>query len=261
MKVVIIGSGASWPDAERSSPSQVVVVGDEPLLFDCGPGSGVNLMKAGINPATIIGMFLTHLHIDHSLEFASLVFGGYLVGRKEKVGVYGPSGTVNFCKSLFEDVYPSAPAIVRSIREDGWNVTPHEVSKGLVCQQPSYRVLSVPVEHGIPAVAYRIETAEGAVVISGDTRPCKSLIELSKGADVLIHECSFPDDMIELAQRTNHSAAVEVGEVANQAGVKSVVLTHLFPVWKGREKEMVESVNKKFAGKVTASNDLLEIRV
>jgi ribonuclease Z len=261
MKVVIIGSGASWPDSKRSSPSQAIVIDNEPLLFDCGPGSGMNLMKADINPAAISRMFLTHLHIDHSLEFPSLVFAGYLVGRKEKVDLYGPTGTVDFCKSLFEEVYPSAPAIVRSIREDGWNVTPYEVSKGLVCQQPRYRVLSAPVEHGIPAVAYRIETTEGAVVISGDTRPSESLIELSKGADVLIHECSFPDDMVELAQRTNHSAASEVGEVANHAGVKSVVLTHLFPIWKGREKEMVESVNSKFGGEVIASYDLLEITV
>jgi len=221
----------------------------------------MNLMKAGINPATISLMFLTHLHIDHSLEFPSLVFAGYLVGRKRKVDLYGPTGTKDFCNSLFEEVYPSAPAIVRGIREDGWNVTSHEVSRGLVCQQPSYRVLSAPVEHGIPAIAYRIQTGEGAVVISGDTRPSQSLIELSKGADVLIHECSFPNDMIELAQRTNHSAASEVGEVANQADVKTVVLTHLFPIWKGREKEMVESVNREFRGEVIASRDLLEIKV
>lgn len=261
MRVVIIGSGASWPDSERSSPSQVIVVGKEPLLFDCGPGTGMNLMKADITPAAISRMFLTHLHMDHCLEFPSIVFEGYLVGRKDKVHLYGPPGTIDFCKTLFEKVYPSAPEIVRRIREDGWNVAPYEVTKGLVCQADSYRVLSAPVEHGIPGIAYRIETGEGTVVIGGDTRACKSLIELAKGADLLIHECSFPDDMVELARRTNHSAASEVGEVANQAGVKKVVLTHLFPLWKGREKEMVKSVNSKFGGEVVASHDLLEIKV
>jgi len=78
---------------------------------------------------------------------------------------------------------------------------------------------------------------------------------------LLIHECSFPDDMVKLARETNHSAASEVGEVANQAGVEKVVLTHLFPLWKGREKEMVKSVNSKFSGEVIASHDLLEIKV
>lgn len=260
MRVVIIGSGASWPDAERSSPSQVVVVGKESLLFDCGPGTGMNLMKAGINPAAINRMFLTHLHMDHCLEFPSLVFGGYLVGRKSRVDVYGPSGTTDFCKSLFGKVYPSAPEIVRRI-QNGWDVAPYETSKGIVCQRDDYRVVSASVEHGIPTVAYRIETGEGTVVISGDTRPSKSLIELTKDADLLIHECSFPDDMIELARRSNHSTASEVGEVANEAGVKRVVLTHLFPLWKGREKEMVESVSSNFGGEVTPSYDLLQIKV
>jgi len=261
MRVVIIGSGASWPDSERVSPSQVVIAGEESLLFDCGPGTGLNLMRAGIDPARINQIFLTHLHIDHSLEFPSIVFVGYLVGRKEKVQVYGPAGTIDFCKLLFEKVYPSAPEIVRRMREDGWNVTPTEVTNGLVCDSDAYRVLSTSVEHGIPGVAYRIETREGAVVISGDTRPCESLIELSQGADVLIHECSFSDDLSEVARITNHSTASEVGQVAERAGVKKVVLTHLFPQWKGREQEMVESVRSKFGGEVVPSRDLLEITV
>ena len=261
MKVVIIGSGASWPDSDRSSPSQVIVVDKETLLFDCGPGSGINLMRAGINPATINEIFLTHLHMDHSLELASIVFGGYLAGRKEKVELYGPTGTVNLCKTLFENLYPSAPEIIRRMQPNGWNVTTHEVTKGLVCRGERYRVLSAPVEHEIPAVAYRIESAQGTVVISGDTRPSNSLIDLAQGADLLVHECSFPDDMIEIARRTHHSAWSEVGEVAEKAGVKRVVLTHLFPQYKGREKEMVESVNKKFGGEVLASRDLLEVKL
>jgi ribonuclease BN (tRNA processing enzyme) len=261
MRVTIIGSGASWPDSERSSPSQLIVVGEDPLLFDCGPGTGLNLMKAGVNPATISQMFLTHFHIDHSLEFASLVFAGYLAGRREDVKMYGPPGTVSFYRSMFENAYPSAPEIVRRIREDGWNVTPNEVTKGLVVQSDSYRVSSTPVEHGIPALAYRIEAEGSKVVISGDTRPCKSLIELASGADLLIHECSFPDDMVDIARKTNHSTASEVGEVASQAGVNKVVLMHLFPHWKGREEEMVQSARSKFSGEVIPARDLNEINV
>jgi ribonuclease BN (tRNA processing enzyme) len=175
--------------------------------------------------------------------------------------LYGPHGTIDFCNSLFEKVYPSAPEIVRRIRDDGWNVAANEVAEGLVSDSNGFRVVSVPVEHGIPAVAYRIETGEGVVVISGDTRPCRSLIELAKGADLLVQECSFPDDMSDLARVTNHSTASEVGDVANKAAVKGVVLTHLFPHWSGREKEMAESVSNKFGGKVIIGRDLLEIAV
>lgn len=261
MRVVIVGSGASWPDGERFSPSQVILVGNEPLLFDCGPGTGLNLMKAGINPTAVNRIFLTHLHMDHCLEFPSIVFGGFLVGRKGKVDLYGPPGTVDFCRVFFEKVYPYAPEIIRRIRKEGWEVEPHEATKGLVYQTEDYRVLSAPVEHSISCIAYRIETKQGAVVISGDTRPSKSLIELAKGADLLLHECSFPDDMIELARRTYHSSASEVGEVAKETGVKKVILTHLFPPIKGRESELVKSVKSKFNGEVILSHDLLEISV
>ena len=261
MRAVIIGSGSSRPDADRSSPSQVIEVGDEALLFDCGPGTGQNLMKAGINPATIRRLFLTHLHMDHCLEFPSIVFGSYLLGKKDKWYLYGPRGTVDFCSLLFEKVFSYAPEIVRTIREEGLEIIPKEVTAGRVFENENYRINSAPTEHGISSFAFRIESREGTVVISGDTRPCKSLIELAEGADVLIHECSFPDDMIEFARMTNHSVPSEVGDVANQAGVKKVILTHLFPACKGREKEMVKSVNSKFGGEVIASFDLLEINV
>jgi len=261
MKVVIIGSGASMPDSERSSPSQVIVVDEERLLFDCGPGTGMNLMKAGFNPKTVNNIFLTHLHIDHSAELPSIIFSGYLAGREKKMHLYGPSGTIGFCNSFFQLIYPSAPEIIRKMRKDGWNVSPHEATKGLVWEFGTCRVISAPVEHGVPAVAYRIETREEAVVVSGDTRPCKSLVELSKGADLLIQECSYPDDMIGLARLASHCTASEAGEIARQVDVKKVILTHLFPLWKGREKEMVKSVSSKFAGEVIPSHDLLEVEV
>lgn len=197
MRVVIIGSGASVPDADRSSSSQVIVVGNEPLLFDCGPGTGINLMRAGINPTAISRIFLTHLHMDHSLEFPSIVFCSYVLGKKDKVDLYGPLGTVDFCKLLFEKVYPYAPEVIRRIRKKGLEVVPHETAGGLVCQTNNYQVLSAPAEHGFPDIAFRIESKEGIVAISGDTRPSRSLIELARGADLLIHECSVPDDMAE----------------------------------------------------------------
>jgi ribonuclease BN (tRNA processing enzyme) len=261
MKVVIIGSGASVPDPDRCGPSQVIVVGNEPLLFDCGPGTGMNLMKAGITPVGVNRIFLSHLHMDHSLEVPSIVFGSYLMGKKEKVYLYGPPGTADFCKLIFEKVYPYVPEILRIIRKEGLEVTPNEAHKGLVCRTDNYRVLCTPVEHGFTTLAYRIESKEGTVVISGDTRPSNSVIELAKGADLLIHECSVLDDQAKFAQDSHHSTASEVGKVADQAGVKRLVLTHLFPQTKGREKEMVQSVQSGFHGEVIASHDLLEVNV
>jgi len=262
MRAVILGSGASWPDPDRSSPSQVIEVNDEPLLVDCGPGSGAKIMKAGFHPTKISRIFLTHLHIDHTLEFPSVVFGSYLVGKKDKTYLYGPPGTVNFSISLFKKVYPYVPEIIRIIRREGLDLAVSDTNEGLVYSSESYRVFTARVDHGkIPANAYRVESEEGTVVVSGDTRPCKSLAELAKDADLLIHECSFPDEMLEMARITSHSTASEVGAIANQAGVRKLVLTHLFPVWKGRENEIVNSVKKSFDGELIVGQDLLKIEV
>jgi ribonuclease BN (tRNA processing enzyme) len=261
MKVVIIGSGASVPDPDRCGPSQVVEVGNEPLLFDCGPGTGMNLMRAGITPVAISQIFLTHLHMDHCLELPSVVFGSYLMGKKDKVHIFGPPGTTDFCKLTFERVYAYVPEIVRIVRKEELEITPNEVYQGLVCRTDNYRVLSTPVEHGFTTIAFRIESKEGTVVISGDTRPSNSVIELAKGADLLIHECSVPDDMAKFAQDSHHSTASEVGNVADQAGVKRVLLTHLFPQTKGRESDIVHSVRSRFHGEVILSHDLLKVDV
>jgi ribonuclease BN (tRNA processing enzyme) len=261
MKVVIIGSGSSVPDPDRCASSQVIIVGNEPLLFDCGPGAGMNLMKASISPVAIHRFFLTHLHMDHCLEFPSIVFGSYLMGRKDKVRLYGPPGTAAFCKLSFEKVYPYVPEIVQIIRKEGLKVVPKEVQQGLVCQTDSYRVLSTPVQHGLRTLAYRIESKEGTVVISGDTRPSNAVIELAKGADLLLHECSVLDDMAKFAKDSYHSTASEAGYVAEQAGVKRLVLTHLFPQLKGRDNEIIQNVRTKFHGEVIPSHDLLELNI
>jgi ribonuclease Z len=261
MKVVIIGSGSSVPDPDRCASSQVVVVGNEPLLFDCGPGAGMNLMKAGISPVLINRIFLTHLHMDHCLELPSIVFGSYLMGKKNEVQLYGPAGTVDFCKLSFWEVYAYVPEIVRIVRKGELQITPTEAYQGIVCQTDSYRVLSTPVEHGLRTLAYRIETKEGTVVISGDTRPSNSVVELARGADLLIHECSVLDDEAKFAQDSYHSTASEAGAVAEQAGVERLVLTHLFPQLKGRDDEIVQSVRRSFHGEVIPSHDLLVVNV
>ena len=262
MRAVILGSGASWPDATRSSPSQVVEVNDEPLLIDCGPGTGMNIMKAGFHPTKISRIFLTHLHIDHTLEFPSMVFSSYLIGKTDRTYLYGPPGTADFSKSLFEKVYPYAPDIIRIIRKEGWDLAVHDTTERLVCDSERYHVFAARVEHGKdPANAYRIESEEGVVVVSGDTRPCKSLVELAEDADLLIHECSFPDDMSEMARITNHSIPSEVGAIADQAGVRKLALTHLFPFWRGREDEIVRSIRRSFTGEVMVGRDLLEIEL
>jgi ribonuclease Z len=257
MKLILLGTGAARPDAKRAPPSQVIMIDDEPLLVDCGGGTGMSLMKKGVSPSKIHNIFFTHLHIDHCVEYPSIVFGGYLVGRTKEVNVYGPNGTEDFSRTLFEKVYPYAAPLLQKAKGVEMKIIVTEVNSGLVCETEKWKVTTTPVEHGnIDTLAYRIDSGGRSIVISGDTGPCINLIQLARDADILVHECSFPDSA---GEKRGHTIPRQLGEIAKKAKVKKVVLTHLFPPCNGHEKEMVESVRKNFSGEVIVGEDLMEI--
>jgi ribonuclease BN (tRNA processing enzyme) len=108
-----------------------------------------------------------------------------------------------------------------------------EIDARFVLTTDKFRVIAGEVEHhqrvGTPSVGFRIETAHGVVAISGDTRPCQGMIDLARGADLLIHDAAFLDEIIEARQMWSHSGPSGAGRVAQAAGVKKLVLTHLGP--------------------------------
>jgi len=258
MKVILLGTGAAVPDELRRAPSQVIEVNGQHLLFDCGGGTGHSLAKIKISPAEINHFFLTHHHIDHCVEFPSLVLASYLKGRTDKINLYGPIGTTKFNSILFDDLFTYVKGLVAS---KGANLTIDvvETENGIVMEGDGFSVTCAPVVHGkIPTLAYRIESEGRSVVISGDTAPCDSLIELAHGADVLIHECAFPD---EKGEHPAHTIPYQLGDIAAKAKVKKVALTHLFPICNGKEEGMVESVKKSFTGDVVSGEDFMEINI
>jgi ribonuclease Z len=261
MKLIILGSGAARPEFDRALPGQVVLVDDEPVMFDCGPGAGMNYVKAGISLAKLDSLFLTHLHIDHVVEYPAIVLGSYLYGRNGPFRVYGPKGTKVFSETVFEKLYPYAFALVKNVSKTDLTIESKEVEPGLIYRAQKWKVSGCPVEHGFPTFAYKIESNGKSIVVSGDTAPCKALIELSHKATVLVMDCSFPDDMATVAKATGHSTPGQVGQLAKEAEVEKVVLTHIFSFCRGREEEMLNSVRKAFSGEVIMGKDLLQLDV
>ena len=247
MKAIVLGSGSAIPDPERGNPSQALVIDDDILLFDCGERTTVNLVRAGINPMKVGYLFFTHLHWDHIVDYGYLVISSWNCGRRELLQVYGPSGTKNMSdKTIYGahevDVYHMKIYLERYLPAHVINRPSAEVpvcvneitGEGEVLKTDRFTVISKAVEHynkwGIPCVAYRVESKDGKVVaISGDTSPCQQMVELARRADVLIHECAFLDEIIEERQMKSHSGPSGVGKVAQEAGVKKLVLTHLGP--------------------------------
>ncbi len=244
MKAVIVGSGSAVPDPDRGNPSQAVIVDDEILLFDCGERTTINLIKAGINPNNVKHLFLTHLHWDHMSEFGYLVMSTWNCGRRHTLKVYGPNGTEAMAAS---SIYGTHKADFDFVRAYIKKLPPHITNKpsndpavetqdidvGFVLETDKFKVIAGEVVHhqcvGMPSVAYRVESEYGVVAISGDTSPCQGMIDLAKGADILIHDTAFLDEIIEERQMWSHSGPSGAASVAKAAGVKKLVLTHLGP--------------------------------
>lgn len=244
MKAVILGSGSALPDPDRGNPSQAVIVDDEILVFDCGERTTVNLAKANINPMRVKHLFFTHLHWDHMCDFGYLVISTWNCGRKHPLKVFGPKGTKFMAESSVNGTHKADVDFVRGYIAA---LPPHITNKpspdpavealdidvGFTLETDAWKVIAGRVDHhqrvGMPSVGYRVESEHGVVAITGDTAPSEGMIELARGADVLIHEAAFLQEIIDARQMWSHSSAAGAGRVAQAAGVKKLVLTHLGP--------------------------------
>lgn len=246
MRAVILGSGSAVPDPVRGNPSQAVDVGGEVLLFDCGERTTVNLVRAGINPIDINHLFFTHLHWDHIVDYNYLLMTTWNCGKTSTLNVYGPAGTqemsdafltahavdVEFVKRFVDQL----PSHITARPAPTPNVRVRRVQPGVVLETDSFRVTAGVVQHlnllgfDDSTYAYRVDSDEGSVAISGDTVPCDQMIELAKEVDLLIHECAFLEEIItERDCWTGHSGPKGAARVAQRAGAKKLVLTHLGP--------------------------------
>ena len=101
-----------------------------------------------------------------------------------------------------------------------------------------FDIFAEEARHSVTALAYRLETEDKVLVYSGDTEPCPRVAALADGADLLVHECSFPEPF----DVTNHSTPKKLGRMIRNQGVKRIVLTHLYPQAAGCEEQMAEQV-------------------
>lgn len=294
MTLAILGSGSAVPDPERGNPSQAVMVDDTTLLFDCGERTTVNLVRAGINPLDVDALFFTHLHWDHISDFGYFALSSWNCGRRRELPIFGPPGTAAMVEASLYGVHGADVEFLRGyvrrlpehIAERPSEEPPfvaHEIDVGWSWEHEGFRVLTGTVEHhqrvGMPSVAYRIESPYGVVVLSGDTAPCDSVVELARGADVLVHDAAFLDEIIETREMWSHSGPSGAGRVAAEAGVRTLVLTHLGPytspapsiamasMYYGKAQrpeiwdDIVARAKAQFSGEVVLGRDALVLEV
>jgi ribonuclease BN (tRNA processing enzyme) len=274
-QVVLLGTGTPNADHERSGPSVAIVVHGAPYLVDFGPG--VVRQAAAAHQAGIKGLaverlnraFLTHLHSDHTAGYPDLLLTPWVLERTEPLQVCGPVGLENMTGHIVaayqQDIRERLEGL-EPANHTGHQAIAHEIARdlapGVVYRDANVRVEAFPVRHGSwPAFGFKFITPDRTVVVSGDTAPTETIVEHSRGCDVLIHEVYSVAGFRTLPpawQRYHaqvHTSSHELAQIAAQARPGLLVLYHqLF--WGISEKELLYEIQKQYDGPVVSGRDL-----
>lgn len=273
-QVVMLGTGTPVPDADHSGPSTAVVYNGQAYLFDIGPGAVrsaiVAAQKKGIEalyPTKIKRLFLTHLHSDHILDYPELA-STYWWRRNDRISVWGPTGLNGMTQGYYDMVQRDTELRVNSrspVKDPtGYQYITHEYDQGgWTVKDGDVTIEAFEVEHGsiTPAFGYRVSTPDKTIVISGDTSYSQKLVEMAKGADILVHEVicetgwsGLPEDWQHYHDAA-HTRTGELGRIANEAKPELLVLTHVLHYGAPREKTL-EEVEAIYDGDVVLAEDL-----
>ncbi|MFS2162543.1 MBL fold metallo-hydrolase [Variovorax sp. Varisp62] len=286
-RIITLGTvGGPLLSLERSQPANAVVVKDRVYLVDAGNGVGRQLLAAGLDVRKIDHIFITHNHDDHNADWGTIMGLAWSTGRRADIHVWGPAGTESMLDGFLQYFAPNARirmADSKGLRKPQEMFKAHDIQRsGSVFKDELVTVTAVENCHFHPdpaggtrsedkSYAYRFQTPDKVVVFSGDTGKCEAMLELARGADLLVHEVvdlpSIKKKLQELppllAQGLyqhmvqDHTTAEDVGRLAQAAGVKEVVLTHLIPGRGEPDSLFIDAVRKFYQGPVHVARDLM----
>ncbi len=278
-RLILLGTaGGPTPKRSASAPAQVILVDGVAYVVDCGDGVARQLRLAGVPWTALRHIFITHQHSDHNADYGNLLLLAWASGLRTRVDAWGPPPLERITQLFLEmskydiDVRmadeghpPFAPLVHAHERRDS----------GEVMRDERVRVTCAAVPHPEvePAFAYRFDTPDRSIVISGDTARSDALIELARGADVLVHEALWVSGVDRIVANlpnatalkkhiiNSHTSVEDAGRVAQAAGVKTLVLSHFVPaddtsittdMW-------AAAAQAHFKGRVIVGKDLMEV--
>lgn len=299
LAVTFLGTAAACPTVERNVSGLALAREGETLLFDCGEGTQRQMMRYGVG-FSFTEIFFTHYHADHLLGVIGLFRTMGLMDRQAGITLYGPrpaERVLGYALAVGIERTPFPVKIVeigpgdRLERLGYWidvfatdhriDTVGYAVAEGErlgrfdpdraralgVPEGPLWgrlhrgEVVTLPDGRSVSAETIVGPARPGRkLVYTGDTRPCASVIAAARGADVLIHEATFGGDERERAAETGHSTALEAAQVAREAGVGRLVLTHISARYSRDAPELLAEASQAFAD-VTIARDGLVVDV
>lgn len=273
--LVLLGTaGGPTPKKHRSAPAQAVLVDGRAIVVDCGNGVARRLAQARIPYPAIDSVLITHHHADHNADLGNLFLLGWAGGLASEVDVFGPPPLAEHLSHFFAmQRFDIETRILDEGRPDVRELPRiSEITEpGVLVERPGLRISCARVNHPpiTHALAYRIDTEDRSIVISGDTTPCDELVELARGADVLVHEVMHTESLAPTLARSNgsrllehlvnsHTRVEDVGRLAERADVGTLVLSHLVPSDDSvPEQVWLSAARDGFSGRVVLGRDLM----
>jgi ribonuclease BN (tRNA processing enzyme) len=278
-RLILLGSGGGpRPRAASSAPAQVIIVNGAAFVIDCGDGVARQLALARVPLASLRHVFITHHHSDHNADYGNLIWLAWTSGLRTRVDTWGPPPLQSMTEHFFA---MNAYDIKTRIADEGRVplaplVHVHESTRpGMVLEDGGVKVTSALARHPpvVPSFAYRFDTPDRSIVISGDTAPADSIVSLAKGADVLVHDALYPEGVDRLVAAvpnaatlkksilSHHTTAADAGRIAAAAGVNTLVLSHLVPADDPAitDQMWLDAARPHFNGRIVVGKDLLEV--
>lgn len=294
-----MGTGGAVPTLRRNLPAMALQREGEILLFDCGEATQIQLIKAKLSLSRLEKIFVTHLHGDHLTGLPGLLMTLTHLWRRRPIYVYGPPGIKEYvslsqsclgyrleyevvvreleggevaegaeyrveCRSVEHNIFTLAYALMERERPGRFDLKKaqslgipegplfSQLQSGKEVRLPDGRVIQPRDVLGIPRRGRK-------VVYAVDTHPCKAVMELATEADVLVHDGMFTEDLREEAAARGHSTAAQAAQVAKEARVDRLVLTHISPRYED-EGALLQEAQRVFP-RVVVARDLMEINI
>ena len=268
--VQVLGSGGPELQDKRASSSYLVWEnGQARVLVDAGGGSALRFGESGATMSQLDVIFFTHFHVDHSGDFPALIKSSWFEDRKRPLPIYGPPGndfmpaTTEFVSDLFADkgAYGYLSELFAPGEEGSYKMQPHNVDASstplAVFRNGDVAASAVRVIHGgVPALAWRLEMRGKVIVFSGDTNgEGEGLVRLAMNADLFVAHNAVPEGITGVERRLHMPPSV-IGQIADAAKVKRLVLSHRMLRTLGKEEQTQSEIKKRYVGPVAFANDL-----
>lgn len=247
VKITFLGTASAVPSKDQHNTHLIFESDSHVVMVDCGGNPIVRLAQAGIDPLSITDLILTHFHPDHVSGLPLLLMDMWLMGRNNKLVIYGLEDVLYRAKEMmalydWEDWVDFYPVAFYPLKGP---------SQMTLVDTERLTLTASPVCHMIPGIGIKLIFPEGAICYSSDTGPCEDLIELAKDADILIHEAS--------GEYQGHSSPEQAGMIATRAEIGTLYLVHYPP--NSHTETMIKQAKINFSGDVIVAKDLMTVNL